>query len=104
LEVMAMATTLEELEKRVEALERIVKDSHAEPPHLPENPDEWTREDVIAFLRSQGVQVGELPPEALALAREWEELPEEEKAAHRAYLDSLKLDPPLSEIIIRNRR
>ncbi len=99
-----MATTLEELEKRVTALERLVISSQAETPALPEDPEKWTREDVIAYLRSRGVQIGELPPEALALAQEWEELSDEEKAAHRAYMDSLKLDPPLSEIIIRNRR
>jgi hypothetical protein len=99
-----MATTLEELEKRVTALERLVEGSGAERPTLPENPDEWTRDDVIAYLRSRGVQIGELPPEALALAEEWDALSEEEKAAHRAYMDSLELDPPLSEIIIRNRR
>ncbi len=99
-----MATAFEELEKRVEALERIVEDSHAEPPHLPENPDEWTREDVIAFLRSQGVQISEPTPEELRLAAEWDALSEEEKQAHRAYMDSLQLDPPLSQIIIQNRR
>jgi hypothetical protein len=99
-----MATTLEELEKRVTALERLVISSQAETPALPEDPEEWTREDVIAFLRSRGVQIGELPPEALALAQEWEELSDEEKAAHRACMDSLELDPPLSEIIIHNRR
>lgn len=99
-----MATTLEELAKRVEALERIVTDSRAEPPDLPENPDEWTREDVIAFLRSQGVQLSEPTPEELALAAEWDALSEEEKQAHRTYMDSLKLDTPLSQIIIQNRR
>jgi hypothetical protein len=101
---MAMATTLEELEKRVEALERMVTDSRAEPPDLPENPAEWTREDVIAFLRSQGVQLSEPTPEELALAAEWDALSEEEKQAHRTYMDSLKLDTPISQIIIQNRR
>ena len=99
-----MATTLEELERRVAALERLVVSSQAETPTLPEDPEEWTREDVIAYLRSRGVQIGELPPEALALAQEWEELSDEEKAAHCAYMDSLELDPSLSEIIMRNRR
>jgi hypothetical protein len=104
LEVMKMATSLEELEKRIEALERIVGSSRQETRDLPKDPAEWTREDVITFLRSRGVQIGELPAEAIALAKEWDDLPEEDKAAHRAYMDSLNLDPPLSEIIIRNRR
>ena len=95
-----MATTLEELEKRVTALERLVVGSGADTPVFPEGPNEWTREDVIAYLRSRGVQIGELPPEALALAAERDALSEEERAAHRTYLDSLELDPPLSQVII----
>jgi len=99
-----MATTLEELEKRVTALERLVVSSQAETPTLPEDPEEWTREDVIAYLRSRGIQVSEPTGAELALAAEWEALSEEEKQAHRDTMDSLKLDPPLSQIIIENRR
>jgi len=99
-----MATTLEELEKRVTALERLVVGSGAETPTLPENRDEWTRDDVIDFLRSRGIQVSEPTGAELALAAEWDAMSEEDKQAHRDYMDSLELDPPLSQIIIENRR
>jgi hypothetical protein len=99
-----MATTLEELEKRVTALERLVESSQADTPTLPENPDEWTRDDAIAFLRSRGIQVSEPTGAELALAAEWEAMSEEDKQAHRDYMDSLEFDPPLSQIIIENRR
>jgi hypothetical protein len=99
-----MATTLEELEKRVTALERLIISSQPETQALPEDPDEWTREDVIAFLRSRGIQVSEPTGVELALAAEWDALSEEDKQAHRDYMDSLELDPPLSQIIIENRR
>jgi hypothetical protein len=99
-----MATTLEELEKRVTALERLIVGSGAETPALPEDPDEWTRDDVIAFLRSRGIQVSEPTGVELALAAEWDAMSEKEKQAHRDYMDSLELDPPLSQIISENRR
>ncbi len=99
-----MATTLEELEKRVTVLERLVASPRAETLTLPENPDEWTRDDAIAFLRSRGIQVSEPTGAELALAAEWEAMSEEDKQAHRDYMDSLELDPPLSQIIIENRR
>lgn len=99
-----MATTLEELEKRVEALERLVAGSRAETPTLPEDPNEWTRGDVIAYLHSRGIQLSEPTEEELALAAEWDALSEEEKQAHRDYMDSLELDPLLSQIIVENRR
>ncbi len=97
-----MATTLEELEKRVTALERLVISSQAETPTWPEDPEEWTREDVIAYLRSRGTQVSEPTGAELALAAEWDALSEEDKQAHRDYMDSLELDPPLSQIIIES--
>jgi len=99
-----MATTLEELEKRVAALERLVVSSQAETATLPEDPEDWTREDVIAYLRSRGIQVSEPTDAELALAAEWDALSEEDKQAHRDYMDSLNLDPSLSQIIIENRR
>jgi hypothetical protein len=99
-----MATTLEELEKRVTALERLVISSQVETPTLPEDPEEWTREDVITYLRSRDIQVSEPTGAELALAAEWDALSEEDKQAHRDYMDRLDLDPPLSQIIIENRR
>jgi hypothetical protein len=58
---------------------------------------------IIAWLRSQGL-IREPTPEEQQLAAEWDALPEEEKEAHIRLMHSLALDPPLSQIIIENRR
>jgi hypothetical protein len=41
---------------------------------------------------------------ARAHAERWRSLPEEEKEAHIRFMRSLTIDPPLSQIIIENRR
>ncbi len=64
---------------------------------------EVSREDLRAWLKAEGILV-DLPPEALAHARAWEELPEEEKQAVRWELDHLPPGPMASDIIIENRR
>jgi hypothetical protein len=61
------------------------------------------KERVLALLRAEGV-IMEPGPRTKALAAEWEALSEEEKQEHRRFMDSLKLDPPLSQIIMDNRR
>ncbi|RMF32653.1 MAG: hypothetical protein D6759_08020 [Chloroflexi bacterium] len=108
-----MTITLEELEARVQALERTVAElrrERGEPSPVAEPPiwllegREPTRDEIIAWLEAHGMSVSEPTPEEMALAAEWDALSEEEKQAHRAYMDSLELDPPLSEIILQNRR
>jgi hypothetical protein len=59
-------------------------------------------ERVLALLRSKGM-VSELPPEAKARAARWDALPEEEKKRISDEFFNLKLDKPLSDIIIENR-
>jgi hypothetical protein len=61
------------------------------------------KERIIALLKAKGLIV-EPGPYIQAGAAEWNALSEEEKQEHRRYMDSLKLDPPLSQIIIDNRR
>jgi hypothetical protein len=58
---------------------------------------------LLAWLRAQGL-IREPTPEERRLAEEWDALPEEEKEAHIRLMHSLVLDPPLSQIIIDNRR
>ncbi len=58
---------------------------------------------LCAWLRAQGL-TSDLPPEVHAHAERWRQLPEEEKQAHIQEMRSLVLDPPLSQIIIDNRR
>ncbi len=54
------------------------------------------------ILRETGL-LAELTPEEKALAAEWRALPEEEKKRTREELWNLKLEKPLSQIIIENR-
>lgn len=61
------------------------------------------RERLLAELKAEGLIRDPLPEER-ALAAQWDALPEEEKQAHIEFMRSLVLDPPLSQIIIENRR
>ncbi|MCR4408273.1 MAG: hypothetical protein NUW24_15370 [Anaerolineae bacterium] len=102
-------TTLElelvELRARVERLEtqvrQLVGDRHGVVPPTPGEP--LDQEQLIAWLRAEGL-VRDPTPEERRLAAEWDALPEEEKEAHIRFMRSLVLDPPLSRIIIENRR
>lgn len=60
-------------------------------------------ERIIELLRRKGMIV-DLPPEAQARAERWRALPEEEKKRIWDEFFNLKLDKPLSDIIIENRR
>lgn len=61
------------------------------------------RERVRELLRQAGM-LAELTPEEKAMAAEWRALPEEEKKRIQDEFFNLKLDKPLSEIVIENRR
>jgi hypothetical protein len=61
------------------------------------------RERVERILRDAGLLV-ELTPEEKARAAEWRALPEARKHEIRLKLDSLRLDPPLSQLIHEQRR
>jgi len=108
-----MTITLEELEARVQALERTVAElrrEREEPSSVAELPiwllegREPTRDEIIAWLEAHGMPIARPTPEMRAHARRWRELPEERKQALRAKLNSLELDPLLSEVILQNRR
>ena len=58
---------------------------------------------IIAELRREGM-ILEPTPEMLAMAAKWDALSEQEKQRHREEMDALRLDPPLSQIIIDSRR
>lgn len=96
---------LRELKRRVERLERIVQampEERLRPP-VPEMEGLSERERLLAELKAEGL-IRDLLPEERALAAQWDALPEEEKQAHIRFMNSLHLDPPLSQIIIDNRR
>jgi len=66
-------------------------------------PDEYDEEaQLLADLRAAGM-LAEPTPEMLARAAAWDALPESEKQEAIEELRNLKLDPPLSEIVIRAR-
>jgi len=96
---------LRELKARVGRLEQVVRELRGDssPAAPAEREDLSERERALAILEAEGL-VRELTPEERALAAEWQALPEEEKQAHIQLMRSLVLDPPLSQIIIENRR
>jgi hypothetical protein len=59
-------------------------------------------ERVDEILHAAGL-LAELTPEEKATAAEWRALPEEEKLRVREELWNLRLEKPLSQIIIENR-
>jgi len=101
----ALELELRELKTRVERLETQVrqlagKRAKVAPP-VPGQP--LDQEQLIAWLKAEGL-VRDPTPEERRLAAEWDALSEEEKEAHIRFMRSLVLDPPLSQIIIENRR
>lgn len=98
LEVAQLKARLERLEATVRRL--IGGEPEVAPPPPAEPVDQA---QLLAWLKAEGL-VREPTPEELRLAAEWDALPEEEKQAHIRFMDGLVLDPPLSQIIIENRR
>jgi len=98
LEVVELKTRLERLEAKVRQLAGDV--SKVAPPTPGEPLDQ---EQLIAWLKAEGIVV-DPPPIARVHAERWRSLPEEERQAHIRFMRNLVLDPPLSQIIIENRR
>lgn len=96
---------LVELKARVERLEATVRQlvGNERLVALSASDDLPDQEQLLAWLKAEGL-VRDPTPEERHLAAEWDALPEEEKQAHIRLMRSLVLDPPLSQIIIENRR
>jgi hypothetical protein len=102
--VATVEVELRELKARVGRLEQIVRELRGDSiPSPAEMEDLSEREQAFAILKAEGL-IRDLTSEEQALAAEWRALPEEEKQAHIRLMRSLVLDPPLSQIIIENRR
>ena len=106
IDTTTLANDLNEVKARLTELEWIVRriarngqEKRVEDVNLPENP---TNAQIIAWLKAKGLVV-EPSEEDKTHAAEWANLPEEEKQKHIEFMRSLKLDPPLSQIIIDNR-
>ena len=97
-ELLEIRARLDRLEQRVRQLAGEEMEISPPMPGTPPDP-----RHVLAWLRAQGL-IREPTPEERQLAAEWDALPEEEKEAHIRLMRSLVLDPPLSQIIIDNRR
>ena len=78
-----------------------IRNKKLTPPPAPDQPPEL--EPLLAWLKAEGL-IRDPTPEERRLAAEWDALPEEEKQDHIRLMRSLVLDPPLSQIIIQNRR
>lgn len=91
---------MEALKKKVARLER--KDDGPKPARRKITRGLSERERVEEALRDAGL-LAELTTEEKARAAHWRALPEEEKRRIRDELWNLKLDKPLSQIIIENR-
>jgi hypothetical protein len=61
------------------------------------------KERGLAALRRAGL-LADPPPHILSAAEEWRRIPEEERRRIQAELRTLRLDPPLSQIILESRR
>ena len=94
-----------ELKARLERLEAIVRslagDTHKA--GLPAVGEPQNQDHLLAWLKTQGL-VRDATPEEHRMAAEWDTLSEAEKQAHIRFMRSLALDPPLSQVLIENRR
>jgi hypothetical protein len=93
------------LKERVERLEAIVHRlvGNVPPGTVSVSGKALDQDQLLPWLKTQGF-IREPTSEERRLAAEWETLPEEEKQAHIHFMHSLALDPPLSQIIIEQRR
>jgi hypothetical protein len=102
-------TTLEqevgELRARLDRLEALVRSLAGGAPEaiLSAAGESQNREHLLAWLKTQGL-VRDPTPEERRMAAEWDTLSEAEKQAHIHFMRSLALDPPLSRVLIENRR
>ena len=102
-------TTLEqevgELKARLERLEAVVRSlaGDAHKAVLPAAGAPQNQDHLLAWLKTQGL-VRDPTPEEHRMAAEWDTLSEAEKQAHIRFMRSLALDPPLSRVLIENRR
>ena len=93
---------VEHLETGLHRLETAVEQEVTPAPEVAEA-ELSEKERGLAALRRAGLLV-DPPPHILAAAEEWRRIPEEERRRIQAELRALRLDPPLSQIILESRR
>lgn len=91
---------LAKLEREIVKIKSNLGKSVTPKPVVKRNPK--TRKEIKEYLLEKGVI--RLPSaEELAIAAEWDAIPEAERMQFTAKLQSLKLEPPLSELIHQMR-
>lgn len=94
---------LAELKSRVEHLEEAVRRLQGQGVAIPTTQGLSERARLLAELKAEGL-IRDPLPEELALAAEWDALPEEEKQAVIWELEHLPPGPMVSDIVIEGRR
>jgi hypothetical protein len=97
-EVMDLKTRLARLEA---VIHRMISDTPQAERPWPTAPLDETQ--LLAWLKAHGL-VRDPTAEECRVAAEWDALSDEDKQAHIDSMQRLDLDPPLSEIIIEQRR
>jgi hypothetical protein len=97
-EVMDLKTRLTRLEA---VIHRLVSDTPRAGGPVPVAPLDQTQ--LLAWLKAHGL-VRDPTAEECRVAAEWDALSDEDKQAHIDSMQQLGLDPPLSQIIIEQRR
>jgi len=100
--------SITKLEARVARLEETIKQFvNKQPENLdqvaPSQPAPLTQAQISSWLASQGI-IRTPTLEEEQLAAEWDELSEQAKQEHIAFMQQLRLVPPLSETILEARR
>jgi hypothetical protein len=103
--MMTLEQEVGELKARLARLEAMVRslagDAHKAIP--PEEGKPQGHEHILAWLKARGL-VRDPTPEEHCVAAEWNTLSEAEKEAHIHFMHNFVLDPPLSQVLIENRR
>ena len=97
-EMMDLKTRLAHLEAVVRRLAGNTPQTREPVPTIPLDPTE-----LLAWLKASGL-VRDPTAEERRVAAEWDALSDEDKQAHIAFMQQLALDPPLSQILIEQRR
>ena len=97
-EVMDLKIRLAHLEAVVRRLAGNTPQTREPVPTIPLDPTE-----LLAWLKTYGLVRDPTAEECRAVA-EWDALSDEDKQAHIAFMQQLILDPPLSQILIEQRR
>ena|SRR5438128_889280 len=103
--MMTLEQEVADLKTRLAHLEAVIRRLAGDTPQTgglaPTAPLEQA--ELLTWLKAHGV-VRDPTAEECHVAAEWDTLPDEEKQAHIEFMQQLVLDPPLSQMLIAQRR